>query len=188
MQKNLILASTSPRRQELLKQVGIDFSVKVSDIDESNVTIINPVEKVQQLAYLKGKSVHTKHDNEIILSADTIVVCNNIILSKPSNKEAAYDMIRTLSGHKHEVYTGVAIRSALEETVFVEKTEVQFWPLEDKEIARYIEADEPYDKAGGYGIQGMGALFVKRIIGDYYNVVGLPLSRTVRELRSFGME
>lgn len=187
MEKKLILASSSPRRQELLKQVGIEFSVRVAEVDETEVIANDSKERVKSLALLKGRNVSLKYDNEVILSADTIVAYNNQMLEKPKDKDEAYEMIRALSGTKHEVYTGAAIRSANKEIVFVEQTVVEFWLLEDEEIKRYIQTNEPYDKAGGYGIQSMGALFVKQIVGDYYTVVGLPLSRVVRELKSFGI-
>lgn len=187
MQKRLILASSSPRRRELLRQVGINFSVRVTEIDESNVTTNDPVEKVKQLALLKGRSIPVDED-EVTLAADTIVAYNKEIFGKPNNQEEAFQMIRTLSGEQHEVYTGVVIRAVFGEIGFVEKTVVEFWPLDDEEIKYYIQTDDPYDKAGGYGIQSLGAIFVKQIIGDYYNVVGLPLSRVVRELTTFGIE
>jgi len=187
MKKRLILASGSPRRQELLNQVGIPFSIRKKKIDESKITIHDPIEKVKQLAILKGKSVPLQH-TEVILSADTVVAYNQIIFEKPKNKEEAYEMISRLSGDVHEVFTGILIRSATDENVFVERTRVEFWPLTEKEIERYVTTDEPYDKAGAYGIQSLGAMFVKQIIGDYYNVVGLPISRVVRELLKFEID
>lgn len=185
MQRNLVLASASPRRQALLRQVYIPFTVRVANIDEAQITTIDPVEKVKQLASLKGRKVELRNKDEIILSADTVVAFENQIFEKPKSKDEARQMMTNLSGTTHDVYTGVMIRSFEDEVVFVEKTEVTFWSLALEEIEWYINTDEPYDKAGGYGIQSLGAMYVKQIVGDYYNVVGLPLSKVVRELRNF---
>ncbi|WP_087973263.1 Maf family protein [Oceanobacillus rekensis] len=183
MKKQLILASSSPRRQELLKQVQIPFTIRKPDIDESQINTSDPIEKVKQLAILKGRNVPICSKDEVILSADTVVSYNQNIFEKPKNKEDAYQMISKLSGVIHEVFTGVMIRSIDLEKVFVERTKVEFWPLSEEEIEWYVSSNEPYDKAGAYGIQSLGALLVKQIIGDYYNVMGLPISRLVRELR-----
>lgn len=188
MKNELILASASPRRQELLKQVDIDYSIRVADVDESVIMTNDPVEKVKQLALLKSKHVPFMHDQELILAADTVVVHANKIFGKPKNKQEARQMIETLSGTTHDVYTGVAICSKREQVVFAEKTVVEFWSLDPAEIEWYIQSNEPNDKAGAYAIQGLGARFVKQISGDYYNVVGLPVSRVVRELRKFSID
>ncbi|WP_010649886.1 Maf family protein [Oceanobacillus massiliensis] len=187
MNKNLILASSSPRRQELLHQVQIPFTLRKPKVDESQIKTSDPVEKVKQLATLKNHNITDLDKNEVILSADTIVSCNQNIFEKPKNKEEAFQMIYALSGNVHEVYTGVMIRSTDNEVVFTERTQVEFWTLTDKEIEWYVSMDEPYDKAGAYGIQSIGSMFVKQIIGDYYNVVGLPISKVVRELRRFSV-
>jgi len=185
--KKLILASSSPRRQELLHRVGVPFTIRKPYIDESQITTTNPFDKVKQLAMLKGHHVAIESENEVILSADTIISYKDTIFEKPKDREEAVKMISALSGARHEVYTGVLLRSAQKEKVFVEKTMVEFWNLSDEEIAWYVSTDEPYDKAGAYGIQNLGATLVKQIIGDYFNVVGLPIARTVRELREFGI-
>src|SRR5690625_5115981 len=185
MRKELILASSSPRRQDLLKQVNIPFSVRKANIDESQITTNDPIDKVKQLASLKGEKVPFQHRKEVILSADTVVAYKNKIFEKPKTKQEAFDIISILSGEVHDVYTGVMIHSIDDRLIFVERTKVEFWPLSKDEIHWYIETDEAYDKAGGYGIQSLGAIFVKQIIGDYYNVVGLPLAKVVRELRNF---
>jgi septum formation protein len=185
MPKQLILASSSPRRQALLKQVNIPFSVRKPDVNESQITAADPRERVIQLAELKGLATPMLHKDEVILSADTIVSYNNEIFGKPKDRDEAYSMLSMLSGSVHEVFTGVSLRSADKKITFAEKTKVTFWPLSGTELAEYLSADEAYDKAGAYGIQGMGAMFVKRIDGDYYNVVGLPVSRVVRELKGF---
>lgn len=188
MPKKLILASSSPRRQELLQQVGVPFLVRKANIDESIITASDPTERVKQLALLKGRNVQLRQNDEVILSADTVVTYRQRIFEKPKNRTDAYEMISTLGGKIHEVFTGVAIRSIEGEAVFVEQTKVEFWPLSESEIEWYISTNEPYDKAGAYGAQGLGAILIKQIIGDYYNVVGLPVSRVVRELKRFGID
>ncbi|SER19318.1 Maf family protein [Piscibacillus halophilus] len=188
MKKQLILASSSPRRQELLKQVHIPYSIRKPDVDESQIKVQNPFEKVKQLAQLKGRHVEILDSNEVILSADTVVSFQNQIFEKPNNREEAYNMISDLSGSIHEVYSGVMIRSQDHEDVFVEKTEVEFWPLTNEEMKWYVSTNDPFDKAGAYGIQSIGSMFVKQIKGDYYNVVGLPISKVVKELKEFGIK
>lgn len=185
MNKKLILASSSPRRQQLLKQVKIPYTVRTADVNESTITTSDPYKKVTELAKLKGRSLPLGSDREVILSADTLIALDEEILEKPKTKEEAYDMISSLSGKIHEVLTGVTLRSKNKERTFVECTKVEFWPLSEEDIRAYINTDEPYDKAGAYGIQSLGAIFVKQLIGDYYNVMGLPLSKVVRELKDF---
>lgn len=187
MTKKLILASSSPRRQELLQQVQIPFTFRAASIDETKVKIENPREKVKQLAQLKGRSVPIRQKDEVILTADTAISFNHHIFGKPKSKEEASQMLSLLSGNVHEVYTGVMLRSLDNEITFVEETKVEFWPLSTGEIDWYTSSTDPYDKAGAYGIQSKGAMFIKQIIGDYYNVVGLPISRVVRELRNFSV-
>ncbi|RIU90132.1 Maf family protein [Oceanobacillus picturae] len=183
----LILGSSSPRRQELLKQVHLPFSVRTPDIDESQIRTNNPVEKVEQLAIRKSQAIPLLDEKEVILTADTVVSYKQQIFEKPKNKETAIQMISDLSGETHEVYTGVKIRSLEQELVFVERSEVEFWPLSEEEIDWYVSTTDPYDKAGAYGIQSLGAAFVKRINGDYATIVGLPISKVVRELRPFSI-
>ncbi|NAP00772.1 septum formation protein Maf [Halomonas sp. MG34] len=183
----LILGSSSPRRQELLKQVHLPFSVRTPDIDESQITTNNPIEKVEQLARRKSQAIPLLDEKEVILTADTVVSYKQQIFEKPKNKEAAIQMISDLSGEMHEVYTGVKIRSSTQELVFVERSEVEFWPLSEEEINWYVSTPDPYDKAGAYGIQSLGAAFVKRINGDYATIVGLPISKVVQELRQFSI-
>lgn len=187
MTTKLILASSSPRRKEILNQVQIPFTIRKPNLDESQINTIEPNEKVKQLALLKGNSVPIYNKDEVILAADTIVSYKQNIFEKPKDKEDAYQMISKLSGHVHEVFTGVMLRSLGSEKVFVERTKVEFWPLSEEEIDWYISMNDPYDKAGAYGIQSLGAMFVKQIIGDYYNVMGLPISRLVRELQKFSI-
>jgi len=188
MPNHLILASSSPRRQALLKQVNIPFSIRKPDVDESQITASEPRERVKLLAELKSNATPLLNEDEVILSADTVVSFDNEILEKPKDKVDALRMLSLLSGSTHEVFTGVTIRSADREITFAKKTEVEFWPLSSSEMDRYIATGEPDDKAGAYGIQGIGAIFVRKITGDYYNVVGLPVSRIIRELREFSIE
>ncbi|QSS99107.1 septum formation inhibitor Maf [Pontibacillus sp. ALD_SL1] len=183
----LILASSSPRRKELLEQVHIPFQTKKQDADESSLPFYNPRAYVQALAELKNRTVELQKHNEVILSADTIVSFEGKVLGKPQSAEEAYEMLSMLSGAQHEVYTGVMLRSSEQESFIVEKTTVEFWPLTKDEIEYYIETGDPFDKAGGYGIQTYGATLVKGIKGDYNNVVGLPLSRVVRSLQAYGV-
>ncbi len=185
MKHRLILASSSPRRQELLAQAGIPFTVRSQDADESLITETDPREKVKQLAQLKGRNVAIKDEGELILAADTVVSFQHNIFGKPQSEMEAHAMLSALSGNVHEVYTGVMLKTRYIERVFTVKTDVVFWPLSNEEIDHYIATGDPFDKAGAYGIQSKGAVLVKCINGDYYNVVGLPLSRLVREMASF---
>lgn len=179
----LILASSSPRRKQLLNMAGLHFDILASEIDEHIQANQKPEEMVQSLAYQKAKEVQRKHRDAYVIGADTIVVHEGQALGKPKTKQEAFEMLNRLSGQTHEVFTGVAILSPEKETVFAERTAVTFWDMTKEEIWEYIETGEPMDKAGAYGIQGKGALFVKQIVGDYFSVVGLPLSRTIRELK-----
>lgn len=183
--KKLILASGSPRRKQLLEQGQLQFSISTSTIDETISNSLSPYETVEQLAFKKANDVFKRYHDAIIIGADTIVSINGSILGKPNDEADAFEMLAQLSGNDHDVYTGVAIISQEKTVVFHEKTIVTFWELTPKEIEAYIASGEPFDKAGSYGIQGLGALFVKKISGDYFNVVGLPLARTVRELKNF---
>src|SRR5699024_2159137 len=175
--------STSPRRQALLQGLNIPFTVKQPNFDESSVTLKNPLQKVERLAKEKAESIVLSTDDTIIIAADTIVAFEDTIFEKPDNKDEAYEMISTLSGQTHEVITTVALRSSETTDLFSVKTEVTFWNISEEEINAYIATPEPYDKAGAYGIQGKASLFVKEIQGDYFNVVGLPISQLVRALR-----
>lgn len=183
--QSLILASSSPRRKELLSILQIPFEVKASDVDETFHSELAPQEVVINLAERKAKHVSKNDSSAIVIGADTIVVVAGEILGKPNSPTEAFEMLRKLSGSTHSVYTGVAIVSAVRTTTFYEKTDVTFWELTDEEIHSYISTGEPYDKAGSYGIQGFGSTLVKRISGDYFTVVGLPIARLVRELKPF---
>ncbi|TES48963.1 septum formation inhibitor Maf [Halalkalibacterium halodurans] len=184
--KPLILASGSPRRKQLLEQMNVPFTVCKSTIDETFDPTFPPDEVVQQLARQKAQDVAKKHEDSFILAADTIVVFQGRILGKPATEQEARQMLSQLSDQSHEVLTGVALLHQGQVETFVETTEVRFWPLTVTEIETYLQTGEPFDKAGAYGIQGLGAYLVKELKGDYYNVVGLPLSRTVRALKVHG--
>ena len=171
----LILASGSPRRSEILKNAGYEFVVKPTSADESLPGGILPEDAVKLLSERKADA------------AKTVVALGDRILGKPSDKAEAFVMLRSLSGKTHSVYTGVTIKSAEKKRVFAVKTDVLFYPLTDDEINAYIATGDPFDKAGAYGIQGRAAVFVEKIDGDYYSVVGLPLSRCARVLRDFGI-
>ncbi|MCD8181701.1 MAG: Maf family protein [Firmicutes bacterium] len=177
-----ILASASPRRKELLEIMGLDFNVVVSDADESAVPKDIPARLyVQELALLKAAATAKtvlKKKNAVIISADTIVTLDGEILGKPKDEADAYEMLSALGGRVHEVYTGYCVMRIRDgKTVCKsEKTEVEFKPLTDDKIRSYINTREPMDKAGAYGIQGKGSMLINRINGDYFNVVGLPVS------------
>lgn len=183
--KDIILASGSPRRKELMTLAGFDFTVKVADVDESLPDEITPYDAVKMLSLKKASAVSDCYPDSVVIGADTVVAFENKILGKPASKENAFEMLKTLSGNTHKVYTGVAIIYKDRISNFFEETDVEFYPLSDDEIQEYIDTGEPMDKAGAYGIQGKGCVLVKRINGDYSNVVGLPISKLYRELKNF---
>lgn len=186
----LILASQSPRRKALLQQLGIPFEIQPSSVDEYSSTS-NPLTLVRELSLAKAKDIAINYSNAVVIGADTVVVHNNDILGKPSSEQEAAQMLARLSGTHHHVYTGVCLQyvdrhgSLQEPVLFHEQTKVWFQTLSAYPIHQYIASGSPMDKAGAYGIQDdWGAIFVKKIEGDYYNVVGLPLSRCYLELSS----
>ena len=175
--KQIVLASASPRRKEILEAVGIKFEVMTSGVEENMNHRLSPPEIAKELAYLKAKDISNQLDGDyIVVGADTIVEYNGI-LGKPKNKEEAYHMIKLLSGQVHRVITGFAVIDCKAKKEFsdYESTNVYFRHISDEEIKKYIETGEPMDKAGAYGIQGKASLFVSKIEGDYFNVVGLPI-------------
>ena len=177
----LVLASKSPRRSEILKNAGIDFVVRVADADETIPVGTNPEDAVVFLAARKAMAVERAED-ETVLGADTVVVLDGEILGKPKDRDDAFNMIKRLSGRVHSVFTGVcAIGNGISMT-FAEETKVEFYKLTDEEINTYINTDEPYDKAGAYGIQGLASKFIRAIEGDYFNVVGLPISAIYQKI------
>ena len=177
----LVLASKSPRRSEILKNAGIDFTVRVADADETIPDGTKPEDAVVFLAARKALAVE-RADDETVLGADTIVVLDDKILGKPKDREDAYNMIKSLSGRVHSVFTGVCAVGNGMSLTFAEETKVEFYPLTEDEINEYIGTDEPYDKAGAYGIQGLASKFIRGIQGDYFNVVGLPVSSVYKKI------
>ena len=189
---DIILASGSPRRSELLKQIGIDFKVITSQADESYPTGTAPENIVTALSSRKASAVFDDvlpFRNTAIIAADTIVVHNNEVLGKPKDKEDAINMLSNLSGDVHQVYTGVTILYYVNNSIsienFYDKADVYFNELSQDEIISYVDTLEPMDKAGSYGIQGKGAVLVKKISGDYYSIVGLPLSKVYNSLKRY---
>ena len=210
----LVLASASPRRRELLSQIGLEFTVMPSTKEE-NAKTTEAGALVQELSRQKavdiweqlsgGQGQNPDADQEqiseetqepnlngkrqpelLVIGADTVVCCEGKILGKPHSREAAAEMLTALQGRSHEVYTGETLYSQSETVTFFECTQVEFYPMTEVEISEYIDSKEPMDKAGAYGIQGLGARFVKGIRGDYNNVVGLPVGRLYQELKSHG--
>ena len=183
----LILASGSPRRKELLGLFGIPFVIRAADIDETMDPGQAPFDEVARVSRLKALAVPREQD-DIVIAADTIVVCEGRVLGKPHSREEAIAMLRLLSGRAHQVMTGCTVVRGRKAETFTEVTDLHFRLLTDTEIARYVDSGEPMDKAGAYGIQGGAALFCEKIVGDYYNVMGLPVCRLGQVLRKFAPE
>jgi septum formation protein len=182
-----ILASSSPRRKELLTQIGLDFKVCPSKIVEEEIAAETPGQLVEKLSYIKAKEVASRREG-IIIGADTVVSLDKEVLEKPATKEEAEQMLTALSGEQHQVITGITIIKDEESVTDFRRTEVKFNPLTSREIRQYIETGEPMDKAGSYGIQGKGALFVEEIKGCFYNVMGLSLVELRKMLSQLGVE
>lgn len=187
--RKIILASASPRRRALLEGIGLaDFTILPSDADEELPENISPGEAVKLLAKTKVESVSkSAGGNAVVIAADTVVCYQDEILGKPADRGDAFRMLSMLSGKTHAVYTGFCVRNGSREILASERTEVEFRPLTSEEIWSYIDTGEPFDKAGAYGIQGLGAMLVRRIDGDYYNVMGLPVCRLSLALKEFGI-
>jgi septum formation protein len=184
----IILASGSPRRQELLRDIGIPFETMPSNVEEVVEWAEGEFEDyVQKLAVKKATAVSEENPDAVIIAADTIVVFEGEMYPKPSSKERAENFLRKFSGKTHSVFTGVCILGNGISTVFAEETKVTFKKLDEPLIRVYVDSGDPMDKAGGYGIQTAGALLVEKIEGDYLNVVGLPLSKLVETLRKEGI-
>ena len=192
----VILASASPRRRELLKQIGIEFEIKVSNVEEA-AKATQPAELVEELSRQKAEAVLSKmepcEEAVLVIGADTIVALNDKVLGKPIDKEEAVKMLKLLSGREHQVYTGVtllyrpgrAAETGIIRRTFHEMTKVYFYPMSQEEIETYAATGDPMDKAGAYGIQGLFARFVRGIEGDYNNVVGLPAGRLYQEAKEW---
>lgn len=189
--KNIILASASPRRRELLDTVGIPFSVCPSQ-GEEKIRVSSPAEIVEELSEQKAREVFLKTSGEaLVIGADTVVAAKGNVLGKPKDRKEAIQMLKKLQGASHEVYTGVTMLSrddhGEQQKTFHVMTAVEFYPMSEEEIESYVDTGEPMDKAGAYGIQGKAGIFVKEIRGDYNNVVGLPVARLYQELKQMGM-
>ena len=179
---SLILASASPRRKELLGLFHIPFSIRVADIDETMDSNAAPFDEVARVSRLKALAV-PREENDVVIAADTIVVCGGRVLGKPHSEEEAVSMLRLLSGRDHQVMTGVTVVTGETRETFTEVTDIHFRKLSEREIRAYVATGEPMDKAGAYGIQGGAALFCRRMVGAYYNVMGLPVCRLGETLR-----
>jgi len=185
--KPIILASSSPRRIELLKATGLRFKIQPSAIDEGQISFVRPRDRAIKAALLKANAVATSLDTGVVIGADTIVCLGDKIYGKPADRLSAEQMLRSLSGQTHCVITGLAIREVQHSTVFLDavETRVKMRHISDEELQWYLDSGEPFDKAGAYGIQGLAGKFVERIEGCYFNVVGLPLPRLIEMLSQF---
>lgn len=186
----IILASSSPRRRELLQGLGIPFTVETSDVDESTSPGLPPAEIVESLAQRKAREIAGKKGDGLVIGADTIVVLDGNVLGKPRDDADAYQMLQSMQGREHTVFSGVALIDAKSgrEEVAHRSTKVRIRPLTKQEIIAYIATKEPLDKAGSYAIQGIGSTIVEAIQGDYFTVVGLPLNLTAAMLSRFGVQ
>lgn len=180
---DIILASASPRRKELLSKIFSDFKIIPSDAEDKAEVFLPPKQKVQYLAKIKAQDIKNKYNNALVIGSDTIVALDDNILEKPKSKDDAIKMLENLSGRTHSVFTAVCICYEDKETSFVEETKVTFEKMTDKEIKNYTDTDEPYDKAGAYGIQGLACKYISKIDGDYFNVCGLPVSKLYYTLK-----
>lgn len=184
----VILASASPRRSELLRNLGLSFAICPADIEEERIQADTPSRLVEAISSAKAAKVAASSDPDaLVIAADTVVVLDGVVLGKPADADAAKQMLSALSGKTHEVYTGVTLCQGARDVCFHERSEVQFRTLSEEEIGAYLQTGEPMDKAGSYGIQGVGALLVSEIRGDYFNVMGLPLCRLGLALQDFGL-
>ena len=183
---DLILASQSPRRRELLGLTGLDFTVRVADIDETMDSEKAPFDEVSRVSRLKALAVE-RNEGDVVIAADTIVVCEGQVLGKPRDEADAFRILSLLSGRYHEVMTGMTVLRDEQIITHTEVTKIHFRELHPDEIRAYIASGEPMDKAGAYGIQGGAALFADEMVGDYYNVMGLPVCRLAMILRSLGL-
>ena len=187
--KKIILASASPRRQELLEKIGLRFKVEPSNYEEDMPSGLEPHELARQISREKAKVVARKHKNAVVIAADTFIVFGDQILGKPHTTIEAREMLKTLSGQSHSVITGFSIIDTETEKTLSESVETKVYikKMTRAEIDTYIKSKEPLDKAGAYAIQGLGAVIVEKIEGDYFNVIGLPLSALTEALKQFGI-
>ena len=184
---NLILASASPRRKELMGLFRIPFAVRAADIDETMDNTKPAFDEVARVSRLKALAI-PREPGDVVIAADTIVVCEGKVLGKPRSEAEAEAMLRLLSGRDHQVMTGVTVLRDDRAVTFTEVTDLHFRELSDREIRAYVATGEPMDKAGAYGIQGGAALFCTHMVGDYYNVMGLPVCRLGQILRDMAPE
>ena len=182
---SLILASGSPRRKELMALITPDYTVITSDVDESQIKGETPAETARALATAKCMAVAKEHPEDVVIGCDTVVDCNGEIFGKPANREDAVRMLHALSGAEHKVHTGVCICKGEQCETLVATSVVRFYPIDEALIQQYADTEEPYDKAGGYAIQGTAALFCEGIDGCYYNIMGFPVSRVAVLLKKF---
>lgn len=186
---DIILASASPRRQELLQRMGLDFIIRTAPHDETMNLFSTPSDEVARVSRLKAQAVYPLcHEDDIIVAADTIVVCDGRIMGKPRSENDAFSMLRRLSGREHQVMTGLTVTQGDSTETVTVTTTLRFRPLSDTEIRNYIATGEPMDKAGAYGIQGIASMFVIGLDGDYYNVMGLPVCTLTLMLRKHGVK
>lgn len=180
--RELVLASSSPSRKMLLEQAGLTFEVVVSGVDETVPPDYTPAQTVETLARRKGEAVLPLRPEKPIIAADSVMSIDGLILGKPKDDEAAKDTLRRLSGRTHEIFTGVCLLANGKRDVFHRSTQVKFYPLAEEEIAEYVAMGESRGRAGAYGIEGIGVVLVESICGDYSNIVGLPVAETIRRL------
>ena len=186
---DIILASASPRRQELLQRMGLDFIIRTAPHDETMNLFSTPSDEVARVSRLKAQAVYPLClEDDIIVAADTIVVCDGRIMGKPRSENDAFSMLRRLSGREHQVMTGLTVTQGDNAKTVTVTTTLRFRPLSDTEIRNYIATGEPMDKAGAYGIQGIASMFVVGLDGDYYNVMGLPICTLTLMLRKHGVK
>lgn len=183
----ILLASASPRRKELISRLGLDFEVLVPLVDETIQSGEAPSRYCSRLSEDKAESVRHEHPEALIIAADTVVVIEGKILGKPLDKQEAYEHLMLLQGAMHEVYTGYTVIRGTKTITRAIRTNVYFRNMSPEEISWYVSTEEPMDKAGSYGLQGIGSIFVDRIEGSYTNVIGLPLSDLYQDLKGFGL-
>lgn len=185
----IILASASPRRGELLNRLGFNFTIVPSKIDEDRFQGLAPAEMVEKLAVNKARKVASLVEDTVVIAADTVVVLDGEVLGKPADEKEACDMLNRLQGEKHAVYTGIALCRTDDDKLLLDHdiTDVYMSNMSEEEIVSYVKTGEPMDKAGSYGIQGLGGIFVERINGSYFTVMGLPVHKLALMLKEFGI-
>ncbi|MBI5123383.1 septum formation inhibitor Maf [Candidatus Roizmanbacteria bacterium] len=188
--KKIVLASASPRRKQLLKQLGLEFEVVTTDLEERLNPRLKPRHQVEELALQKAEAVASKFADAIIIGADTIVALNDEVIGKPKDVQDAKRILKKLRGRQHTVVTGFVLIDTLAKRTIVKSVETKVWfrKLLPQEISNYIEKEKPLDKAGAYAIQDLGALFIEKIEGDFFGAVGLPLFTLAKELKKLGIE